>query len=130
MPPKALNIAETQVCVGAEDDQHGNDWYHLVLIQRLSEQGKWIACNGDLEVEVVDLNESRVVPLTRNQPVSARCRNGLYGSDRNALSSTEAIKKVRREARHLAGILPLDFRSSSGVSACWYYNDPAHEKLG
>ena len=119
MPPEALKAVKTQVCVGAVDDQHGNDWYHLALIQRLSEQGEWIACNGDLEVEVVDVNDSRVMPLTRNQPVSARCRKGLYGSDRNALSTSEAIEKVRREARHLAGILPLDFRSSSGVSACW-----------
>ena len=53
MPPKALDIVETQVVVGAtaQPDEHGNDWYHLVLIQRLSEQGKWFACNGDLEVE-------------------------------------------------------------------------------
>ena len=119
MPPKPLNVAETQVCGGAVDDQYGNDWYHLVPIQRLSEQGKWIACNGDLEVEVVDLNDSRVAPLTRNQPVSARCRNGLYGSDANAFSSTEAIERVRYEARHLAGIFGLNFESSYGVFACW-----------
>ena len=105
MPPKTLNIAETQVCVGAVGDEYGNGWYHLVFIQRLSEQGKWIACNADLEVEVVDLDDSKVVPLTRNQPAPAWCRANLYGIDAGAFGTTEEPEQVRHPARHLLASL-------------------------
>ena len=84
---------------------------------------------GGLGVEVVDLYDGKVVPLTRNQPTPTRRRATLYGFNRGAFSTAEELE-VRLQARELGGILGLNFQTASGVTSHWYYSDSAHEKLG
>ena len=129
MPPMALDVSEAQVCVGSIDDPLGYDWYHLVLILRLWEDGNWIACNGDLEVELVNLNDSRVVPLVRDQPIPFRCHANLCGFEAGVVDCDQALERVIDESRQLAGTLfGLYYQSAFGVSADRYYSGPANER--
>ena len=124
----ALNVSDAQVCVSPVGRPPGYDWYHLVLILRLRDHGKWIACNGDLEVELLNLNDSRVAPLFRDHPIPLRCRSNLCGFEARLVECDQALDRVRDEACQLAEILGLDYEFTSGVSADWYYRGPANER--
>ena len=62
----AFDIPEKQVLVYFEDP--GRSFHHRILLVALQPGGRWIGCSADYDVEVLDLADFAVIPLTRGLP--------------------------------------------------------------
>ena len=73
----ALDIQETQVAIDFPDDARFT-WHVRVLVSQLSDGGRWVGFSPDLEAEVIDLADHRVVPLVRKAPFPASIAGDVY----------------------------------------------------
>jgi hypothetical protein len=75
---RTLGTELTQVLVDFfEDDFH---WHHRVLLVQVSGT-RWVVATPDLDVEVTDLSEHRVLPLPRASAFPARVVGSVYVFD-------------------------------------------------
>ena len=79
--PRALDLDVPQVAVDYFDDEGGFPWHHRLLLVKLGEGSRWAAATPTHEIEVVNLDQHRVVPLVRGAEVPPRCREGFFGFD-------------------------------------------------
>ena len=123
----AADIEPTQVCLGYDEDANFT-WHQRVLLIRLgTESTRWVAAAPDGDVNIVDLADHRVVPLTRNAPVPIRVAGDCYVNS----NITEAqLAEWYETARSLASIVGgAGVLSASGVGR-WRFADTAHEEFG
>ena len=98
---KALDIPEPQVAVDFPDDQFFT-WHVRVLVTQLGDGGRWVAFSPDLEPEVIDLADHRVVPLVRGAAFPQRIRGDVYY--RVNITEDDLTNTVQ-ECRALAAVL-------------------------
>ena len=72
----SFEVPEPQVCVHYDDP--GQEWHHRILLLAGGVLGRWIACSMDYDVEVMDLADYLVVPLTRASPFLQRILGNTY----------------------------------------------------
>eukprot|EP00971_Amphidinium_carterae_P052221 1027986-Amphidinium_carterae.3 len=104
----------------------------VLLIQGGTNSSRWIWATPDLEVQVGDLSDHRIVALSRGQPLPADKIQETYGFD--PLSAAE-LSQLRREAIGLARIVGFSVSSSlasaaGGSSRTWGIADPASALFG
>ena len=127
--PMGLDLHEQQVAVDFEDDD-AFLWHHRVLFERVGDQGRWVACSPDGELEVLDLADHRVIPIPRGGPVPQRVQD-LYTFAGPV--PEDDLLALRRDAKALASMLgagPAAAGGASSSSAAWYYSDLSREDFG
>ena len=124
---KALDIPEPQVAVDFPDDQFFT-WHVRVLVTQLGDGGRWVAFSPDLEPEVIDLADHRVVPLVRDAVFPQRIRGDVYY--RVNITEDDLTNTVQ-ECRALAAVLGVTGPSRpTTLVADWVYADPAFDRFG
>ena len=109
----SLDVPEAQVAIDFPDDANFT-WHARVLVVRLTDS-VWIGFSPDLEAELIDLREHRVVPLARGAPFPARVRNDIYY--RVAITDAE-VTAARQECQELATVMgPAAGVAGAGVPA-------------
>ena len=123
----ALDIPEPQVAVDFPDDQFFT-WHVRVLVTQLGDGGRWVAFSPDLEPEVIDLADHRVVPLVRDAVFPQRIRGDVYY--RVNITEDDLTNTVQ-ECRALAAVLGVTGPSRpTTLVADWVYADPAFDRFG
>ena len=123
----ALDLPEAQVAIDFPQDANFT-WHVRVLVVRLTDS-VWIGFSPDLEAELIDLRDHRVVPLARAAPFPARVQNDIY--HRVRISEAE-IALARQECQALAAVMGPAAGAAAGVApaAEWRFADTAYEKFG
>ena len=103
MAARGLDIVEQQIAAYYPEDAEIG-WHHRILVRRLNDQGRWVAASPDLELEVMDLNQTRFLPLTRSAAIPARIRDDFYGFG-NAGVTEQQLSDLHVEAEALAQVL-------------------------
>lgn len=101
-------------------------WHHRVLVEKLDKAGRWVCATPDLECEVVDLNNHRVVAVARAATFPRRVQGNVYAF--SGLSDAE-YDQVRAEARALAAVLGAA-SAAAAPDALWVYADMAMDEFG
>ena len=124
--PRALDVVEQQVALDFPEDAL-YFWHSRILLRRLGDGSRWIGVSPDLELEVVDLSDHRVVPYVRAAPLPGRVAEGVYHFD--AADVTEdVLQRLHQEAIALAHVLGATVAVAG--QAEWYFADTASEKFG
>ena len=123
----ALDIPEAQVAIDFPQDANFT-WHVRVLVARLTDS-VWIGFSPDLEAELVDLRDHRVVPLVRNAPFPARVRGDIYS--RNNITEVQLLA-ARQECQALASVMGPAAAGAAAPPAAseWLFADTAYEKFG
>ena len=123
----ALDIQETQVAIDFPDDARFT-WHVRVLMSQLSDGGRWVGFSPDLEAEVIDMADHRVVPLVRKAPFPARISGDVYY--RTGITDEE-FADVLYQCRALAAVLGAPGTATPApIVADWVYSDAGFEKFG
>eukprot|EP00971_Amphidinium_carterae_P087653 1734223-Amphidinium_carterae.1 len=89
----ALDVDEPQCLVDFFEDPNGYRWHmRLLLIQGGSNSSRWIWATPDLEVQVGDLSDHRIVALSKGQPLPPDKIQETYGFDP---LTPEALNQLR-----------------------------------
>ena len=62
--PRTLDLKDPQVLLHFPNDAGGFFWHHRVLLEKIG-PGVWIGVTPDGDIERIDLNIRRYVPLDR-----------------------------------------------------------------
>ena len=128
--PKSFNIPEKQVLVYFWEDEGQFYWHHRILLVATGNPGKWICATPDYEIQLVDLSEHRIVPLTKDEVFPTDYRGYIYSFD-TADCSEARVEVMRRQARFLTEIMsggPAPPSVRDGVS--WRVADTADASFG
>lgn len=129
MPPKAvtveartLDVAERQVLIDCPDDSAGLRWHHRLRLQPTPTPGVWLAASPDYEVLRCDLNQHRVITLSRDRPLPPERASEGYAFD--VPHSEEDLRRARQEARELLQVLGITGSSAPvGEGGSWHVAD-------
>ena len=124
--PRSLDISEQQICVEFPDDANYT-WHARVLLHKLTDGGRWVALTPDLEVEVLDVSQLRIVPLARAAPVPSRIHGDCDLFD--ALMDAQ-LSVAQQDAGALASVRGSATVAPAPSSATWVFSDPAHPSYG
>ena len=75
----ALDVSQDQVLVGYFEDENFQ-WHHRLLLCSLG-GARWAAPSPDHSVEIINLDDHRVLPLRRRGPFPARVAGNVYAFD-------------------------------------------------
>eukprot|EP00971_Amphidinium_carterae_P337711 6474657-Amphidinium_carterae.1 len=129
----ALEIDEAQCLVDFFGDPNGYRWHmRVLLIQGGTNSSRWIWATPDLEVQVGDLADHRIVALSKGQPLPQDKIHETYGFD--PLTEDE-MNRLRREAINLAKIVGFQVSTTlsavvGGVGQTWRISDPNSDLFG
>ena len=125
----ALDIPELQVLV--EMDPPGELFYMHILHYRLG-AGRWVTSDAEGHVDVDDLTELDVVPLTRAAPLPLAGRPCRICPAYTA-AALDAIRGRARQMAEIHGWIPpvagAPGAAPTGVDA-WLFADPSVENFG
>ena len=120
------DVEEHQIAVEYPNDPN-YVWHQRFLVHRLDDQ-RWIGFSADLESEVIDVSQARVLPLPRGGVVPARIRGQLYFVD--GLTDAE-LDGARAECHALSNIIGAGgVGGPAAAAAQWRYGDTGYEKFG
>ena len=120
------DVEEHQIAVEYPNDPNF-PWHQRFLVHRLDDQ-RWIGFSADLEPEVLDVTQVRVLPLPRGGAIPARIRGQLYYVA--ALTDAE-LDGARAECLALANIIGAGGGGGPAPAAAqWRFGDTGYEKFG
>ena len=120
----AMDVAEKQILVECEEEDY--PWMQVLLFRRL-EAGKWTGVTPRGVLRVFDLANRAVVPLIRNAEMPDEERPYLiFDND----ITVEQLDSLRRRAVAFAELQGLADATGAAGTACWRYEDTAHELFG
>ena len=122
----AFDIPEQQVLLHHDDP--GFSWHHRILLVAAGPGGRWIGCSTDYEVEIIELLQYLVLPLTRGLPFPARVAGDFYSVQPVRIA---ALDRARAEARALAlalGVAPAVAPGPTGI--VWLFSDTSYTSFG
>lgn len=119
---RSLDVEHAQVLIDFFDDPEFS-WHHRLLVVDCG-GGRWIAVTPDHEVEVLVLNDHRVLPVGRAGRFPQRALRDMYVFDPIAEDDMRALEN---ECLALARVLGLaDAKLATGVAhGQWRISDPA-----
>ena len=124
----APNFSFRQVLVDFFDDPNYHWHGRVLLLPSPNGDGRWIGCSPDLELEVLNLAEHRVLPVSRGQPYPQRAvGGGIYGFD--DLDDAD-FDQVQRDARELAVVLGFSKAPAGDAGGRWRIANTASESFG
>ena len=121
----AYDVVEQQLLIYFDDP--GHCWHHRILLVHLG-GGRCLACSADFDVEILDVGDYAVIPLTRGALFPPRAIGDFY--TRQPLDPA-GLDRARLEARALAVALgaapPV---APGGGAVLWLFSDTSHARFG
>ncbi|CAK0803468.1 unnamed protein product, partial [Prorocentrum cordatum] len=123
---ETLDTYLIQVCIDFPDDPNIR-WRRVVLLFELG-PGRWVASTPDFGVEVVDLANHRVAPLSLATRWPERARGNVYG---HGPLSEEQKEDILLRGLQLARVLghKVTPSASAGAARRWRVSDPGHVRF-
>jgi hypothetical protein len=127
MANRSLDVPCRQVLIDFFDDEDEMFWHQrLLLVGSGSNDGRFVACTPDLELQVLSLTSHRVVPLLNDAAIPADYVPYAYLFDPLGPGDWDMIS---RQATSLAEV--MGFASAVSESGfVWVVNDTAVEMFG
>ena len=117
-----------QVLIDFFDDEEGFFWHHRLLVVK-GEPGIWIAATPTLGIQRLDLNEHRVLPLTRVSAFPPDVQGQLFHFD--AAITVGELTELKANAQALASVLGFARPVIDGTTAgLWVISDTASDSFG
>jgi len=117
-----------QVLIDFFDDEDGYFWHHRILLVK-GEPGVWIAATPTLGIQRLDLNEHRVLPLSRVAGFPAEVEGQLFNFDGSTTAAT--LTELKAKGQALASVLgftrPVVDGSTAGL---WVISDTGSDAFG
>ena len=94
----ALDIEQLQVAVAFDDDAR-YCWHHLNLMVKFDGDWRWVVATPTHDVQIMDLSDYNVAPLSRGRPIPRQLRGSFFGCDP---VTHEQMQELMGEARLVA----------------------------
>ena len=106
MATHSLDIVQRQCLIDFFDDGDGLRWHARVLVHQSPHgDGKWVGFTPNLEAQIVDLSEHRVVALGRNRPLPADRLHETYAFEELRYVELQAALGECRALAEMVGYL-------------------------
>ena len=117
-----------QVLIDFFDDEDGYFWHHRILLVK-GEPGVWIAATPTLGIQRLDLNEHRVLPLSRAAGFPAEVAGQLFNFDGMIPAAT--LTELKAKGQALASVLGFTRPVVDGSTAGqWVISDTGSDAFG